>query len=235
MTGAGITGAIARAMTSRGCLRHRAVLLESLEGREADGEVAAALDHLQRCVACEREIGELSLVITGLRRLGATARRVEPRPGGWTRLVARLHRPSPRRRVHLAPLAGMLAVPLALAVVLAPRLETAPAGDGSTSAASASVGLPLAVHVGLAIDSAGSADVAGAAAPPSTPGIMPVPASRTDVLIADSLDTLAPDPGPASASQDDITPALPPAAAGWGDAVLAPLIAPTRPLPPIVE
>ena len=114
-------GSLRATRAVRGCMPHRTVLLEVLEGRPHDGAVAAALDHLARCRACEQEVGELSLVITGLRRLGRAARRVEPRPDGWARFMAGLDR---RRgavlRASLAPLAGLLAVPLMLAVLVAP-------------------------------------------------------------------------------------------------------------------
>lgn len=119
--------------TARGCVAHRAVLLEVLEGRPRDDAVGAALEHLARCRACEQEVGELSLVITGLRRLGRSARRAEPGPDGWARFMARLDR---RRgavlRASLAPLAGLLAVPLMLAVLVGPAGSSPAVSDGGT-------------------------------------------------------------------------------------------------------
>jgi hypothetical protein len=118
---------------ARGCVAHRTVLLEVLDGRPRDDAVTAALEHLARCRACEQDVGELSLVITGLRRLGRSARRAEPGPDGWARFMVRLDR---RRgavlRASLAPLAGLLAVPLMLAILVGPAGSSPAVSDGGT-------------------------------------------------------------------------------------------------------
>ena len=80
----------------RACGRHRAVLLESVEGRW-DAASPAALAHLDQCPRCERELSLTALTLAGLRRLAAESRYVEPSPDGWTMIRGRLQRPAPAR------------------------------------------------------------------------------------------------------------------------------------------
>lgn len=143
------------------CARHRDVLLDVFEdgarqrGVDAstDRALDAALDHLGRCRACTSELGDLTLVIAGLRRLGVAARRATPPPGGWLRVRRRLQlQRAPMLRSSLAPLAGLVAVPLVVAIALSPRADvTAPAmldQGAAPDAVSVTTGVPTTVPGG---------------------------------------------------------------------------------------
>jgi predicted anti-sigma-YlaC factor YlaD len=84
------------ALFDRSCARHRAVLLESVDGRW-EAASPAALAHLDRCTRCERELSLTALTLAGLRRLAAESRYVEPSPDGWILIRGRLQRPAPAR------------------------------------------------------------------------------------------------------------------------------------------
>ncbi len=74
----------------RDCAAHRSALVE-FAARRADGpDVRRALDHVDRCPACEEELAATTLVLHALRRLHEETRRVEPAPDGWSRLRTRL-------------------------------------------------------------------------------------------------------------------------------------------------
>lgn len=75
---------------SRGCRSHRTALLEFASQRVGGPAVRRALDHVERCRACEDELATTSLVLVGLRRLHDEVRGAEPATDGWTRLRARL-------------------------------------------------------------------------------------------------------------------------------------------------
>ncbi|MGC8633476.1 MAG: hypothetical protein ACP5VP_02225 [Candidatus Limnocylindrales bacterium] len=154
-----------RALTGRaqlqagGCARHRAVLLDLLDGRTQGRDVDEALEHLGRCDACQREMSEYALVIAGLRRLGAAARRSEPDATGWARVAARLQEAPRRPRWHLrqAPVAGLVALPAVLAVLVAGLLAggggearvavpAGPAGTDAVSLAAPQVAVPGPQH-----------------------------------------------------------------------------------------
>jgi len=132
------------------CLGHRAALLDFVDRREIGPSTDAALDHLDRCRACEGELTDIALAITALRRIHHEARDVEPAHDAWLRLRASItRRPAAlwRWRMTLgglmtsATLVGALAGPMAIdnARDAAPIRETlietvapgAPAADPS--------------------------------------------------------------------------------------------------------
>jgi hypothetical protein len=72
------------------CRSHRAALLEFASHRSGGPAVRRALDHVDRCAACEDELAATTLVLHALRRLHDETRRAEPPADGWARLRARL-------------------------------------------------------------------------------------------------------------------------------------------------
>ncbi len=122
----------------RPCAVHRSTLLELLDGWPRDeARIERALDHLDRCTACRLEMGEFALILAGLRRLGAAARRTDRAAGGWARLLARIQAPPSRGfRPRRASIAGLVAVPLVAAMVVASGLNSRETGvdvAGSTA------------------------------------------------------------------------------------------------------
>jgi hypothetical protein len=73
-----------------GCGAHREALVEFAARRASGPAVRRALDHVERCRACEDELATTSLVLHGLRRLHEETERTRPAIDGWTRLRARL-------------------------------------------------------------------------------------------------------------------------------------------------
>ncbi len=131
------------------CMVHRATLLEVLDGRPRDRAVEQALEHLGRCEACQRDMAELALIVAGLRRLGAAARRLDAPGGGWGRVAQRLGetRPStaPWLRAGRISLAGLVALPLMAALLLAPGLApglAARLAEQTVARAGATLGVP---------------------------------------------------------------------------------------------
>lgn len=65
----------------RRCHPHRAVLLDLVERGDRGPATPAALEHLDACRACEREVVGVALTVAALRRAGAAYRRLpEPAP-----------------------------------------------------------------------------------------------------------------------------------------------------------
>jgi len=84
---------------TRACTIHQAALLDFVDGGERSPATLAALEHLDLCPRCRRELEDVALAITALRRLGADARTAVPRPveAVWPRLRARVQaRTAPR-------------------------------------------------------------------------------------------------------------------------------------------
>lgn len=75
------------------CARHRDALLAFVDRRETGPETDAALDHLERCRGCVRDLEATALAVAVLRRLEREARAVEAPPDSWERLHARVDRP----------------------------------------------------------------------------------------------------------------------------------------------
>ena len=108
------------------CETHRSALHDFVDHRAGYDpgarDVASALDHLERCPDCERELAATALVIAALRRLADDVGTAEPSPDAWQHLVGRLDRRKPRRLFLTSPLAGLaLSAGLVVAMV-APQL-----------------------------------------------------------------------------------------------------------------
>ena len=109
------------------CAVHRTALHDFVDHRAgydpgSGRNLAAALDHLERCRDCEQQLAATALVIAALRRLADDVDTAEPPPDSWHRLSTRLEPPRPRRSMLSSPIAGLaLSAGLVVAIV-APQL-----------------------------------------------------------------------------------------------------------------
>lgn len=126
---------------TRGCARHRPVLIDFVDRGDVRPETAAALAHLDRCMRCTEAIESTMLTITALRRLGDDAADAEPASDAWPRLRVRIER-WPRRPAVMSPLAGIamsfaivavLVLPVRMSGTLIGPVATPPATRGSTA------------------------------------------------------------------------------------------------------
>lgn len=112
--------------TPAACRAHRPVLVDLVDHGERGEGTAAALEHLDTCTPCEREITELALTIAALRRVGAAYRALEvpetPRPAVVARAVTARRRPW-SWRMQLGGLATSAAI---AALLVAPRVGLVP-------------------------------------------------------------------------------------------------------------
>jgi anti-sigma factor RsiW len=120
---------------ARACRPHRGVLEALVERGERGPDVAAALDHLEACAVCERELTELALTIAALRRAGSELRAAHVPDPSPARVVA-LAAPPPGRWSWRIQLGGLLTGAAIAALVVFPR-----AGTGAPRASDA---LPVA-------------------------------------------------------------------------------------------
>jgi hypothetical protein len=104
----------------RPCAAHRAVLLDFAARRARGPAIGRALDHLDRCRACEQELAATTLVVHALRRLHAETMRAEPAPDGWTRLRARLAATRREPSRVLSGLPGIVVAAVAVTVLAGP-------------------------------------------------------------------------------------------------------------------
>ncbi len=90
------------------CVDHQGALLEFAARRAGGAEVRHALDHVERCDRCERDLAATTLILHALRRLHDETLLAEPAADGWDRLRVRLQE---RRRPSrlLSGLPGILA------------------------------------------------------------------------------------------------------------------------------
>lgn len=112
---------------SSACRLHRPALAGLAERRVAGPEGRAAFEHVERCPACAKELGELMLTVVVLRRMGAEAATAESigRDDAWNRLRARIERSSRRARQQAwqwrATVGGLATASLLVAVLVGPR------------------------------------------------------------------------------------------------------------------
>jgi hypothetical protein len=169
------------------CRPHRGVLEALVERGERAPTVGAALDHLETCAACERDLTELALTVAALRRAGGELRAApvpEPSPARVAALAV------PRRtgwswRVQLG---GLLTGAAIAALVVVPRVgsglpPTTDAVEPARAPVSASWRLAEA-HLALTPDTA-SFSAYGMTLPPRYPDGLLRPwkeVSQTDVV-----------------------------------------------------
>ncbi len=110
------------------CGRHRAALYDFVDRRESGPDTRAALDHLERCGACEVELTEVALTIHALRRALALPARATPGPDAWVHLRARVQRPVRGAWQGRSTLAGVLAGAGLVAALVGPAAVFRPSG-----------------------------------------------------------------------------------------------------------
>ncbi|HSV92312.1 MAG TPA: hypothetical protein VLH81_04515 [Desulfobacterales bacterium] len=99
-----------------GCAQHRAALVEFAARRAKGLAVVRALDHVDRCRACEEALAATTLVLHGLRRIHQEIERAEPSADAWARLRARL---AVRRREPSRLLSGLPGIVVAVGLCAA--------------------------------------------------------------------------------------------------------------------
>jgi len=111
---------ILRLRQARACASHREALLAFASHREAGPAVRRALDHVDRCRACESDLTAATLVVFALRRLQEDALWTELSPDAWSRLRARLGAPRREPSRLLSGMPGVLAAFGICAVLVGP-------------------------------------------------------------------------------------------------------------------
>jgi len=113
----------------RPCADHRSALLDFVDRRELSVATPAALAHLDRCAACERELGATLLTITALRRLHRELVLVEPPEDAWLRLRERVTRRADPWRWRTT-IGGLLTSAFLVALLVLPVTIGGPASVG---------------------------------------------------------------------------------------------------------
>jgi hypothetical protein len=104
-----------------GCRRHRDALIDFIDRREPGPRTDAALQHVERCRACEDALEATALTIAALRRLVAATEPSEPAADAWARLRARVDRPRAALWRWRSTLAGVALSAGLVATLVAPR------------------------------------------------------------------------------------------------------------------
>jgi hypothetical protein len=112
---------------ARACRPHRGVLEALVERSERGPGLNAALDHLEACATCERDLTELALTIAALRRAGRELR-AAPLPDTSPAQVAALAAPRRGRWSWRVQLGGLLTGAAIAALVVVPRAGTGAPG-----------------------------------------------------------------------------------------------------------
>jgi hypothetical protein len=102
------------------CRLHRPALVAFVDRREIGGGTAAALDHLDRCGHCARELEQTALAIAALRRWGAEASRVAPSDDGWPIVRQRAMAPRAPAWRWRTPLGAMLVASWLMGALVGP-------------------------------------------------------------------------------------------------------------------
>ena len=158
------------------CATYRSALHDFVDHRAgydpgAGREFRAALDHLERCPDCERELAATALVIAALRRLADDVRTAEPSPDSWQQLVTRLDRRRPRRAILTSPLAGLALSAGFVVAIIAPQLGldlVRPSIDAAAGPRSATAEARIEEQQWLRSRLQATVRTDAAAAPPST-------------------------------------------------------------------
>jgi hypothetical protein len=109
------------------CGEHQGSLLDFAARRAGGPEVRRALDHVERCERCARDLAATTLILHALRRIHDETLAVQPAGDGWERLRGRLEE---RRRRPSRLVSGM---PGALAGLAICALLVGPATLGTTT------------------------------------------------------------------------------------------------------
>jgi hypothetical protein len=109
-----------------GCASHRAALVDFVDRRERGPATEAALDHLDRCRACEWELEATAMAVMALRRLHDEAVDLEPPPDAWERLRVRVTRPRETVWRWRASLGGLAVGAGLVATIIAPTSSWSP-------------------------------------------------------------------------------------------------------------
>ncbi len=112
--------------TPLACRTHRQVLVDLVDHRERGAGTAAALDHLDMCESCEREITELALTIAALRRAGAAYRALAVPDAPRAAVVARAARQRHRPWSWRMQLSGLVTSAAIAALLVAPHVGLMP-------------------------------------------------------------------------------------------------------------
>lgn len=118
----------------RGCTVHQVALVEFARLRAGGPDVQRALDHVDRCRACEDDLAATTLVLHALRYLHEETGRAQPAPDGWAHLRPRLARTRRQPSLLMTCLPGAaLALALVVSVGEPPSMRGTPAvlDDGS--------------------------------------------------------------------------------------------------------
>jgi anti-sigma factor RsiW len=102
------------------CVRHRDTLIGFVDRREISPATDAALDHLDRCDRCTRELEGIAEAIHALRGLGREAAAMDPPDAIWPTIEARARRPGEPAWRWRMPLAGLVATAAVVALLAGP-------------------------------------------------------------------------------------------------------------------
>ena len=105
------------------CRPHRGVLEALVERGERGPAIGAALDHLETCATCERDLTELALTVAALRRAGRELR-AAPVPQPAPARVAALAVPRRTGWSWRMQLGGLLTGAAIAALIVVPRAGT---------------------------------------------------------------------------------------------------------------
>ena len=105
------------------CRPHRGVLEALVERGERGPAIGAALDHLETCATCERDLTELALTVAALRRAGRELR-AAPVPQPAPARVAALAVPRRTGWAWRMQLGGLLTGAAIAALIVVPRAGT---------------------------------------------------------------------------------------------------------------
>ncbi len=105
------------------CRPHRGVLEALVERGERGPAIGAALDHLEACATCERDLTELALTVAALRRAGRELR-AAPVPQPAPARIAALAVPRRTGWSWRMQLGGLLTGAAIAALVVVPRAGT---------------------------------------------------------------------------------------------------------------